>query len=372
MIHVRLDSGGNRWIARWRIGDKSCARTLGHKPQMSRTDAARSCQQLQDFLNTCGHHNPLEVLDQPWRFLPGAAFEPVSSTTCSEAFEDFLRNRPLSHRSRLSYRTTMRRITEFGRENESPRDWTAQVASQFVAFLEGGGRSPNTVRRYVREARAFFNYCQRMNLLDRNPFEGFSSAVQAPNTGWEYVSPERMAQIELAALRRSPSGDWHRAFKLARWAGLRRGEILRLRWCDVDVPRNMLHIDRQEQRTTKRAYRVVPIEPRRLKSGLYAVLAGDSARATAPTAHVVYGLPLDAKRFYKELRAILAESGVEDYGKPLQVLRRNYETDLVALAYPQAVVSKWLGHSMEVSGKFYVQVPAEMFERDDPDNPPTE
>ncbi len=43
-------------------------------------------------------------------------------------------------------------------------------------------------------------------------------------------------------------------------------------------------------------------------------------------------------------------------------LRKNAETDW-AQRFPQYVVSYWIGHSIEVSEKHYLQVPEELYEK---------
>ena len=44
-----------------------------------------------------------------------------------------------------------------------------------------------------------------------------------------------------------------------------------------------------------------------------------------------------------------------------QILRKNCETDW-AQKYPQYVVSTWIGHDMEVSAKYYLQVPEQLYD----------
>lgn len=45
-----------------------------------------------------------------------------------------------------------------------------------------------------------------------------------------------------------------------------------------------------------------------------------------------------------------------------KVMRRNCETDW-AQRYPQYAVSAWIGHSIEVSAKHYLQIPEELYEK---------
>jgi hypothetical protein len=43
-------------------------------------------------------------------------------------------------------------------------------------------------------------------------------------------------------------------------------------------------------------------------------------------------------------------------------MRRNCETDW-AQRYPQYAVSAWIGHRIDVSARYYLQVPEELYEK---------
>ena len=61
-------------------------------------------------------------------------------------------------------------------------------------------------------------------------------------------------------------------------------------------------------------------------------------------------------------RRIIAAAGLDHYGEPFHVLRKNCETDW-AQRYPQYVVSAWLGHDIRVSARHYLQVPVELYDQ---------
>lgn len=65
----------------------------------------------------------------------------------------------------------------------------------------------------------------------------------------------------------------------------------------------------------------------------------------------------------RPVRRIWARAGVEPWQRLWQTLRSSCEKEW-AMTFPQYAVSKWIGHSITVSGKHYANaVPDELFAR---------
>ncbi len=63
------------------------------------------------------------------------------------------------------------------------------------------------------------------------------------------------------------------------------------------------------------------------------------------------------------MRAVSERVGIKPWGDMFQTLRRSCEIEW-AQVHPQYAVSRWIGHSITVSGKHYVNnVPDELFDR---------
>ena len=66
---------------------------------------------------------------------------------------------------------------------------------------------------------------------------------------------------------------------------------------------------------------------------------------------------------HRALKRIVANAGIEPWDDAFQTLRRSCEKEW-AMTYPQFAVSKWIGHSIIVSGRHYANaVPDELFDR---------
>ena len=56
------------------------------------------------------------------------------------------------------------------------------------------------------------------------------------------------------------------------------------------------------------------------------------------------------------------QAGLQRWKDAFKIIRRNCETDW-AQVYPQYAVSTWIGHGIEVSARYYLQVPKELYDK---------
>jgi len=109
--------------------------------------------------------------------------------------------------------------------------------SAFVAALTEDGRGATTVRRIVAVLRAALADAARDDRIEDNPARG----VRLPTEDKEQFEPWEPDQVGLfldtAATHRL--GD---LFTVAVFTGMRRGELIGLRWSDVDLTRRVLTV----------------------------------------------------------------------------------------------------------------------------------
>lgn len=100
------------------------------------------------------------------------------------------------------------------------------------------GLKANTLKRHRAILKMVLNYAVRMNLLQNNPICNVMMAkVQKPN--YTYYIPEELEQLLLV----SKNTDIEAAIFLTIYYGLRRGEILGLRWQDISFKDKMISIN---------------------------------------------------------------------------------------------------------------------------------
>jgi integrase len=161
---------------------------------------------------------------------------------------------------------------------------TADVAA-FLRGLERDGTSARSVNKHRGLLSAMFSYAQREDTyaLEHNPVTGASKRREKPRAVLDFFEPE-----EIEALARTASAGSHRGpqrpelgadeaawrrwedhedaelYRIAAYTGMRLGELLALRWGDVDLERRLVIVHRAvsagvEGPTKSRQARALPL-----------------------------------------------------------------------------------------------------------------
>jgi len=93
-----------------------------------------------------------------------------------------------------------------------------------------GGLSPRTVRHHYVTLHNVLGSAVKLGLLARNPADGVSPPRYQRHQ-WQSLSEYGVSSV-LEAAKSSP---YHVLFYVALFTGMRRSELLALRWCDVDL-----------------------------------------------------------------------------------------------------------------------------------------
>lgn len=256
--------------------------------------------------------------------------------------------------TRLVYRRGRRYLVEHFGEDRLVQKITAGDAQEWQQWLRASGKDDNTVRRSCGLAKQFFRSAMRHGLIDTNPFEDLTSAVRGNASKFYFVSREEARSV----LQACPDAEWRLMFALARYGGLRvPSELLLLRWADVnwETGRMLVRSPKTEHHPGK-GERSVPIFP---ELRPYLLEGFESAADGAEWCIMRYrscGVNLRT-----QLGKIIKRAGLTAWPKMWQNLRSTRQTEL-ADAFPAHVVSAWLGNSVTVATKHYLQVTDSHFE----------
>lgn len=266
------------------------------------------------------------------------------SPTLSEWAAAYPSLRPdLSPTTLSNYAGTLALLVEFVGGDTRLADVTKRIADDWRIWLtkptNGERRSTYTIHSHIARARAAFTVAKNRGDVTANPFDGVTVRRGDIERDWAEVTRDDLNR--LLAVCDPP---WARAFALCRLAGLRRGEVFRLTWDDVDLAGGTLTV-RCEESTTKRRARVVPIEP-----DLAAVLSVGGGTGLV--------CPVNMTRLHAHAVALIVKAGLEKYEKPFHTLRKNAESEWMS-RYPVMSVCQWLGHSPAVAMKHYVRTSRE-------------
>jgi integrase len=229
------------------------------------------------------------------------------------------------------------------------------MASDWRLALLDSGVSIATAKTHVGNAKSIFKEAEDRELIARSPFRHLKGGP-TPTSNTRYVTGEEAARVAEAC----PGPQWRLLFGLARYAGLRSpSETHLLTWADVDWARNRLTV-RSPKTEHHRGHeqRVVPIDPRLL------VLLRDAFEAAAEgEERLIAEIGIHGGTNGRALKRFVQAAGVETWDHAFQTLRRSCEIEW-AQHYPQYAVSKWIGHSITISGRHYANsIPDELYAR---------
>jgi integrase len=360
MASVSNDGGLFRVL--WVDGDRRLALRLGRVSQRHAEDVARHVEELMRAKQT---RHPVDGRTVAWltnttddlhrRLSDAGLCLPRATGTLGGLLRLVLAERKADLKPeslRRLQQTADKLIAALG-DDRALHTITPADAAHWRAELTRAGLSMATVKAHVGNAKTLIGEAVRRGILTTNPLAGLKGGVTAHRSG-RIVSAEELAKVIDAA----PSLEWKCIIGLAGWAGLRHpSETSLVRWADVDFAAGRLRVrSPKTERHPGHAERLVPIEP-----ALAALLQAQYDAAPEGTVNVVNLTGRGGRR--RTLAAIIRRAGLEPWPDLWQTLRRSCEVRW-ATVHPQFAVSKWIGHSLTVSGRHYANVvPDELFQR---------
>lgn len=220
-----------------------------------------------------------------------------------------------------------------------------------------GGLSPRTVRHLDRVLNAALRRARRLDLIASNPVELVERPAVQPKE-IEVLDPRQAAML----LKTAEGTRLRTPLFLALATGLRRGELLALRWRDLDLDRGQLTVAQALEQTTahglrfkapktRRSRRTVKIGPavveemrahkrRQAEERLRAGLGKDELDLVFATGA---GAIVDPRTFSKEFARLVAKAGVPAVG--IHALRHTHFTELLKAGIHPKVAADRAGHA---------------------------
>lgn len=249
--------------------------------------------------------------------------------------------------------TTEKLLTFFGPDVEL-RKITEQNAVAWRAFLKESNLSEAAIKTHSGNAKTIFANAVRRKLIIDNPF----ALLKSGPTASRYSRFVTVGEIE-KVIEACPNAEWRLLFGLARYAGLRvPSESHRLTLEDVDLARCRLtvhspkteHHPGHEQRTVPITRRLMQLIQNRLEE-------------LEPGQDRLITIGGKGTAMIRRVRRIWTQAGIEPWDRCWQTLRQSCEKQW-AMSFPQYAVSKWIGHSITISGRHYANaVPDELFDK---------
>lgn len=295
--------------------------------------------------------------------LQRASHQGMPATTTSQTVGDFLTTwlvdiaavkvRPATLRSYVMY-VKLHLIPGLGKKRLA-RLTPADVRA-FLADRRAAGLSPATVKQIHAILRSALAHAVREDLVARN----VARLVVVPAGPRHEVVPlsvEEAKQLLVAARNDRLYPLWAVALAI----GLRRGEALGLRWCDIDLESGTLRVRQSLQRVdgalavvppkTERSRRSIPLpaiavtalQEHRERMAIESTRRGQPLSADGFVFTSSIGTPLEPRNVNRAFVALLGRAGLRHVR--LHDLRHTCASLLLAQGVPARVVMETLGHS---------------------------
>jgi len=337
---VHRDRLGNEiWYGKWRAGDEQVKRRIGLKRDattgegLSRTDAEAQLRGLMGTVRLRGNGGGRVSVAQAGQLLIERLETKGRRRTTLETYESHIRVHLVPFFGK-------QRLDRIGRRE----------IEAFIRHMGRSGRSVKTTLNAAGVLHSIFELARREGWVVANPCT-LVDKPQAPPTDADirFLEPE---EIE-ALLRAVPETDLGRVerpmYLAAAMTGMRQGELLALRWRDVDWSARRVRVRRSYVRgefgppKSKRSSRSVPLADR---------LAGELDLLHQETlwrgdddlvfAHPHTGKPIDRSKLLKRFKAALATGGVREVR--FHDLRHTFGTRMAAQGVPMRTLQEMLGH----------------------------
>jgi len=212
-----------------------------------------------------------------------------------------------------------------------------------------------TAKEAHRVLRTALTAACREELVTRN----VASLVEPPRPSSRELSPWTLDETLtfLTAARRDPL---YAAFVLAITMGLRRGEIVGLRWADVDLDKRVLYVRQQTQRRRGQLYDddpkgrrrravplpamcIAPLRWHRMRQAALRERMGDKWETSGHVFTTRTGRPVEPRNVYRSFTRVARKAGLRVIR--LHDARHGCATLLTAAGVAPRVVMEILGHS---------------------------
>lgn len=214
-----------------------------------------------------------------------------------------------------------------------------------------------TTNKDLRHLRAFFNWCHGQGFMGVPPdFKGQFLNVDEADPIWiaeEDVKAVLNAIADPKLVLKRRSSDWWLIFiRMALFTGMRRSELLGLRWSEVDFEAGQVRVVRHTSKGRKD----------RLYEGAYSLtkLLRQWFLSQSPspaTSDLVLPYDRSPRGLYSDWDLILEHAGIPDERRfTPHSCRSSCVSELLAAGYALTTVRDWVGHStVAVTERHYAE-----------------
>jgi integrase len=338
-LFVHSDAlGRETWYGRWRVGRRRLKRRIGPKrPAGSRQGLTRAQAEraLQRMIET----------ERPRPTRPDVSVEEAGERLISHL--EALGRKPTTLGT---YRSLLRAHLAAHLGDEPLDRVGTEDVEALVAAMRRGGVGSKTTRNALALLHQILAFGQRNGWCVDNPCSRVDRPQLEENADIRFLDMEEVEALLRAVPSDDPLGPTDRAlYVTAAMTGLRQGELLALRWRDIDWAAGRARVRRSYVRghwgtpKSKRGSRSIPLADR---------VAGELERHFQRSAyqddddlvfaHPQTGKVLDHSRLVKRYKRALRKARVREVR--FNDLRHTFGTRMAAAGVPMRTLQEWMGH----------------------------
>jgi len=225
------------------------------------------------------------------------------------------------------------------------------LISEYAAAQSLEGLSQKTIANQLRFLHAVFSHAVKRGWTETNPVTGLDLPPASEGDPDIRFLTQTEVEAVIAAVPDDALGVTDRTlYMTAALTGLRQGELIALRWRDIDWLTRLIRVRRSFTRgrfgtpKSRRSNRAVPMADR-LASELANHLRTSSYASDDDLVfgHPATGAPYDPSRMRKRFYETLYRAGVRRVR--FHDLRHTFGTRMAAAGAPLRAIQEWMGHA---------------------------
>lgn len=325
------------WYAKWYVGTRQIKRKIGRQRKRGSREGLTKAQAEKEMRRLMRELKPTPQERLTLREVGDAYIAHV---------RDFLERKPSTVQD---YEGILNKA-ERGLPKKTINRYGGSDVEGYVSSMKKAGRSPKTINNHLNFLHGLFAFAEKRGWASGNAV----AEAERPRAGGADPDIRFIDLEELEALIREVPDDVLGAverplYLTAAMTGLRQGELIALRWKDVDWKAGLIRVRRNYTRgrfgtpKTKRSSRSVPM-PGRVAAALKEHFKRSSYTGADDLVfcHPETGGPFDASKMRKRFKAALKAAGVRSIR--FHDLRHTFGTRMAAAGAPLRTIQEWMGH----------------------------
>jgi integrase len=335
------------WYGKWRVGDRQVKRKLGRVRVIGSTDGLTR-KQAEAALRRM--MSEVKVL------------APEERITFREAAERYVHHVEHVMRRKAStvqdYRIMVNRHLAPHFHTTAIDRITPEHVVSYITTKSRDGLAVKTITNHLNFAHGVFQFTNKRGWATSNPVAATDRPrAQHADPDIRFLSSEELEALLRAVPTHGVLGPTdHALYSLAAMTGLRQGELVALRWRDIDWTAGVVRVRRNYTRgewgtpKSRRSSRAVPLADRAAaeleRHFQRSAYRGDDQLVFC---HPHTGNPYDAsklrERFYQAMKAAgMGHRCGRKGGITFHSLRHTFGTRMAAVGVPMRTLQEWMGH----------------------------